>query len=111
MLNEVIIIGKVIGPVSSITTKNGLLRAQTRFEITEDRDDAAPWKTWCTIFCFGKNAEALTQAGQGQALLIRGRLSWFQTDGALGELAIHARSFTHFKMPEVSALAGADGDG
>lgn len=111
MINEVIAVGKVIGPLESSTTKNGLLRSQARFEIAEERDDAAPWKTWCTVFAFGKTAEALMQAGHGATLFIRGRLGWLQTEGSLGELAVQVRSFSHFKMPKVSALAGADGDG
>src|SRR5687767_12242332 len=110
MINEVLAVGRVISQIDSSTTKNGFLRASARFEIIEERDDSAPWKTWCTVFTFGKTAEALIQAGHGQALFIRGRLGWFQTEGSLGELAVQIRSFTRFKMPgeHVSVGAGAD---
>jgi single-stranded DNA-binding protein len=110
MINEVLAVGRVISPFDSSTTKSGLLRAQARFEIAEERDDAAPWKTWCTVFAFGKTAEALMQAGQGQALFIRGRLGWFQAEGSLGELAVQVRSFTRFKRPGDSVSVGAGAD-
>jgi single-stranded DNA-binding protein len=99
MINEVLAVGRVLSQIDSGTTKNGFLRASARFEIIKERDESVPWKTWCTVFAFGKTAEALVQAGHGATLFIRGRLGWFQTEGSLGELAVQVRSFTRFKMP------------